>query len=175
MLWLERPPVLRWIGAALLVLVAAWSELAPPPTTPAVFLTTDVAVGTPLDDSHVTRRQVPRGAVETVEPVGVAAADLRAGDPLVASMVAEASIPAGWVLIEAPVPAHAAPGSEATGVIVGDGAAPVEFPALVVAAGAGDPFGGSTGTLAVPAEWIGPAAAASAAGRLVVGVQAATR
>src|SRR5690606_21475353 len=173
-LWLERPPVLRWAAAALLVLAAAWSEFAPQPTVPAVFLATDVEIGTPLDESHVTRRRVPAGVVDTIEPSGVAAVDLHAGEPLVYSMVATAPIPSGWLLIEAPVPGHAPPGAEATGVILGgEGATPVEFPALVIDAAGDDPFGGSLGTLAVPPEWIGAAAAASASGRLVIGVQAA--
>lgn len=172
MLWLDRPPILRWLAASLLVAAAAWSELAPPPTSPATFLAEDVAAGTSLEDRHVERRSIPAGALTTVEPSGVAATDLLAGDPLVESMTVEVTVPPGWVVIEAAVPSHAAPGASATAIVVEQGAAPVEFPALVVARGGEDAFGGGSGTIAVPAEWLGPAAAASAGGRLMIGVEA---
>lgn len=171
MLWLDRPPFLRWLAASVLVIVAAWSELAPPPTTESTFLVEDVAAGTPVEDHHVERRPVPVGVLATVEPSGVAATDLRAGDPLVESMVTEVAVPPGWVVIEAAVPTHASPGASATAIIVGEGSAPIEFPAVVIGEGSSDPFGEASGTLAVPGEWIGPAAAAGAEGRLVIGVE----
>lgn len=170
-LWLDRPPFLRWLAAVLLVIVAAWSELAPSPTTRSAFLVADVAAGTPLEDHHVELRSVPVGVVATVEPTGVAATDLRAGDPLVGSMVAEVVVPPGWVVIETAVPAHASPGASATAIIVGEGSAPIELPAVVVGASRSDPFGEASGTLAVPGEWTGPAATAAAEGRLVIGVE----
>lgn len=172
MLWLARPPYLRWAAAALVVAVAAWSEFSPPPTTTLAFMATDVPAGTRLDPSHVTRRQVPLTGVVTVEPEGVAAIDLRAGDPLLASMVAEVEVPEDWNLISAPVPAHAVPGVEATGVILEEEQPPVEFPAVVVSPGTADAFGDSSGTVAVSPEWTAAAAAAAAAGRLVIGVSA---
>lgn len=172
MLWLERPPLLRWLAASLLVAVAAWSELAPPPTTESTFLAEDVAAGTPLEDHHIERRPVPVGVVSTVEPGGVAATDLRAGDPLVESMVTEVAVPPGWVVIEAAVPSHAPPGAPATAIILGEGSAPIEFSAVVVGEGTTDPFGDASGTLAVPRQWVGPAAAAAAENRLVIGVEA---
>ncbi|MFP3913412.1 MAG: SAF domain-containing protein [Actinomycetota bacterium] len=175
MLWLERPPLVRWLGAAALVAVAAWSELAPPATTTANYLTRDIPAGTSLTPEHVEERRVPTGAVDTVEPSGVAATDLAAGDPLVASMITRVAVPAGWMVIEAPVPAHASPGAHATAVILEDGSAPVEFPSLVVRVEDADPLGGASGTLAVPPEWLGPAAAASAEGRLLIGVETHAR
>lgn len=166
---------MRWLAATLLVAVAAWSELAPPPTSREVFLVEDVSAGTPLEPHHVERRPLPAGTIDTVEPEGVAAADLKAGDPLVESMVMVVVVPAGWVVLETAVPSHAAPGAPARGIILGEGSAPLEFPALVVRQGSSDPLDGGSGTLAVPAEWIGPAAAASTAGRLVIGVETPDR
>lgn len=174
-LWLERPPLLRWLGAGILVAVAAWSELAPPPHSSAYFLVENVAAGTPLGSEHVEARPVPAGTLQTVAPRGMAAVDLVSGDPLVASLMTEVSVPSGWVVIEGPVPSHALPGASATAILVGDGAAPVEFPALVVGRGESDPLSGNSGTLAVPGEWIGPAAAAVTEGRLVIGVAAPDR
>lgn len=175
MLWLDRPPVLRWVAAAALVAVAAWSELAPPPTSEQNFLVEEVAAGTRVESHHVERRSVPVGVVETVEPSGVAASDLQAGEPLVASMLTDIEIPQGWVVLSASVPSHAPPGGSATAIIVGRDTAPMEFPALVVAAGTTDPFGEDGGTVAVPAEWVGAAASASAENRLVIGVDSPGR
>lgn len=175
MLWLERPPLLRWAAAAVLVAVALWSELSPPPTTTISVLVEDVAAGTPLEAHHVRSRQVPAGTVETVEPSGVAATDLHAGDPLVASLVTEVELAPGWIVIEAPIPETAHPGASATGIILDSDAAPVEFPALVVTAAGADPLDDSAGSLAVPPEWVASAAAAVARGELVVGVGVPSR
>lgn len=171
MLWLARPPYLRWTAAALLVLVAAWSEFSPPPTTTLTFLAVDVAAGTPLDESHVVRRRVPAADITTVEPTGIAAVDLEVGDPLLASLLTDVAVPPGWNVIEAPVPDHAVPGSDATAIILAEGSAPIEFPALVVSASGAGPFGEGSGSLAVSAEWTAAAAAAAAEGRLVIGVR----
>jgi hypothetical protein len=170
-LWLARPPYLRWAVAVLLVMLAAWSEFSPPPTTTLTFLAVDVAAGTPLDESLVVRRRIPATDINTVDPVGVAAVDLKAGDPLLDHMVTEVVVPAGWNVIEAPVPDHAVPGAPATGVILADGSAPIEFPALVVGSSGSDPFDGTDGSLAVSPEWTAAAAAAAAEGRLVIGVR----
>jgi hypothetical protein len=170
-LWLTRPPYLRWAAAVLLLLLAAWSELSPSPTTTLTFLRVDVAAGTSLDESHVVRRPVPAVDITTVEPTGIAAVDLRAGEPLLASLVTDVAVPPGWNVIEAPVPAHAVPGATATAVILAEDSAPIEFPAVVVASSGADPFGQGSGSLAVSAEWTATAAAAVAEGRLVIGVR----
>lgn len=171
MLWLARPPYLRWAAAALLVALAAWSELSPPPTTTLTFLATDVAAGTEIEESHILRRRVPTSDIATVEPNGVAALDLKAGDPLLATMITDVAVPPGWNVIQAPVPDGAGPGAVATGVILTDGSAPIEFPALVVSSSGSDPFGAATGRLAVSPEWTAAAAAAAAEARLVIGVR----
>lgn len=163
------------MAASLLVAAAAWSELAPPATSAETFLTEDVAAGTRLEPGHVEVRRVPSGTLRTVEPAGVAVTDLRAGDPLVESMISEVVPPPGWVVIEAPVPSHARPGAQATAIVLEDGAAPIEFPARVMHRAEQDPLGGGSGTLAVPADWLGSAAAASAEGRLVIGVEGPSR
>lgn len=173
MLWFERPPLSRWLAGALLVAVAAWSELAPPSTAAVPYLAVDVPAGTRIESEHLTYREVPSGVVPEVEPEGgVAATDLRAGDPLVPSMLSEVSVPDGWLLIEAPVPDHAPPGTSAVAVVLGEDSPPREIPARVVDRGEADAFGDSRGTIAVPAEAVGEAAAAVADGRLVVGVGA---
>jgi hypothetical protein len=152
-------------------MLAGWSEFSPPPTTTLTFLAVDVAAGTPLEESLVVRRRIPETDITTVDPVGVAAVDLETGDPLLGNMVTEVAVPTGWNVIEAPVPDHAVPGAAATAVILADGSAPIEFPALVVRSSGSDPFGEAGGSLAVSPEWTAVAAAAAAEGRLVIGVR----
>jgi len=172
-LWLERPPLLRWLAGAVVVAVAAWSELSPPPTAEVPYLAVDVPAGTRIGREHLSYREVPAGVVPDVGLDGkVAATDLRAGDPLVPSLLAETAVPDGWLLIDAPVPDHAPPGTPAVGIVLRGDAAPLEIPALVVARGSEDAFGDSQGTIAVPADVFADAAAAVAEGRLVVGVGA---
>lgn len=175
MLWLERPPFLRWLAATLVAAVAVALELSPPPTEEAAFLAVDVPAGTALDETMVTYRRLPVGALATVAPTGFAAVDLAAGDPLIASVVTDVSVPGQWVVLEAPLPAHARPGDRAIGVVVGPGAPPLEFPALVVAPAVADAFGAGLGTIAVPADWLSVSAGAVADGRLVIGVESASR
>jgi hypothetical protein len=172
MLWLERPPVLRWLGATVLVGFSLWSELAPPGGTPHTFLSRDIAAGTPLTADVVETRLVPDLGFETETPTGVAAVDLRAGDPLLAAAMTEVVVPDGWVMLEAPIPSHARAGSPAAALILpGEGeSVTVELPAVVVATAPDDVFGVSAGTLAVPPEWFARAATAAAAERLVIGI-----
>lgn len=138
------------------------------------FMTVDVAAGSPLTSDIVEQRVVPAGSAVEVEPDGVAAVDLRTGDLLTEAVVRQLSIPSGWMVIEAPIPSHALPGDDATGVILTE-TEPFEFPAIVAGAAGADAFGQAAGTLAVPGEWMARAAAASAEGRLVIGVEAAAR
>lgn len=169
-LWLDRPPLIRWTAAALLVAVAAWGEFSPAPTEDHAFLSVDVPAGSVLTADHVEYRRLPLGTVSTVDPNGVAATDLRAGDPLVASMITDFAVPPGWVVIDAPVPSHAAPGMDATVVIVDEGTPPIEFGAVVAHRADPDPFGSGGGALALPPEWTATAAAAVASGNLIVGI-----
>lgn len=177
MLWLERPPLVRWTAAACLVAVSAWFEFGPPPSSTMTFLAVDVTAGTPLTESVVERRPAVGAGFATAEPTGVAIADLDAGDPLIASMIAKVSVPDGWLVIGVPLPHYALPGMSATAIILPDEPreAPIPVPALVVEVGSTDPFGGETGALALPPEWLGEAAAAVGGGRLVIGVDASAR
>lgn len=171
-LWLERPPLLRWVAAVCLVAASAWFELGPPPSTEMTFLAVDIGAGTILTEDLVERRSVTDPGFATVEPEGFAVTDLAAGEPLVASMIAHATVPDGWLVISVAVPDHARPGKPATAVILPGGPedVPVQFPAVVVEAGSADPFGTETGALAVPPQWLGQAAAAAGQGRLMIGV-----
>ena len=174
MLWLSRPPFLRWLAAAVVIAFAAWTEFAPRPFSEIAVLNQDVAAGTPLTDEMVDTRRMPDPGFATVEPHGIAATGLNAGDPLLASMLTEIAVPPGWVALEAALPSGAWPGARATGVILAaePGQATETFPAVIVETG-NDAFGTGTGSVAVPPEWIAAAGAAAAGGRLVIGVELA--
>jgi hypothetical protein len=176
-LWLQPPPLLRWLAAGLLVAAAAWSEFAPPPGVEITVLARDVPAGTRLGPDVVETRRVSEPGFETVTPEGVALIDLKAGDPLLSTMLTEVSIPPDWVTIDAELPKQARPGQAAVAVVIGseDGTAPVEFPAVVVEAGESDAFGSGAGSIAVPAQWVAVAGEAVAQGRLVVGVETGDR
>ncbi|MGA7270051.1 MAG: SAF domain-containing protein [Acidimicrobiia bacterium] len=177
MLWLQPPPLLRWLAAGLLIAAAAWSEFAPESGVEITVVSRDVAAGAALGPEMVETLRMPDPGFETAAPHGVAMIDLRAGDPLLPTMVSEVSIPAGWVIIDAHLPERARPGQAAVAVVTtaGDGVQPVEFPAMVVEAGTSDAFGTETGAIAVPPEWVALAGQAVAEGRLVVGVRTTHR
>lgn len=177
MLWLQPPPVLRWLVAGLLVAAAAWSEFAPEPGVEITVVRSDVSAGAALGPDLVETVRMPDPGFETVAPHGVALIDLRAGDPLLPTMVSEVPVPLDWVTIDAPLPGRAKPGQVAVAVITtaGEALQPVQFPAMVVAAGTSDAFGTETGAIAVPPEWVAPAGQAMAEGRLLVGVRATQR
>ncbi len=177
MLWLQPPPVLRWLAAGLLIAAAAWSEFAPPPGVEITVLARDVSAGTTLGPDLVQTRRVPEPGFDTVAPHGVALIDLQAGDPLLPTMVSEVVVPTGWVTIDAELPKQAQPGQAAVAVVIttGEGASPIEFPAIVVEAGAPDAFGTGAGSIAVPSDRVAQAGEAVAEGRLVVGVRTRDR
>lgn len=174
MLWLARPPILRWIGACILVAVAAWAEFAPSPYVEMPFLASDLPAGSPIGPSDVEMRRIPNIGLTPASTGGFAAAGLAAGDPLVASMSVDFVVPEGWFVIDAPLPSGARPGSPGTGVILGTSPehASRTFPILVVSTAPADTFEAGGGTAAVPGDWVAEAAAAASAGRLVIGIEA---
>jgi hypothetical protein len=172
MLWLSRPPLLRWTAALCLVSAAAWVEFAPRPTVDVAFLAVDVGAGEPITPDVVEFRAVPDPGFSHHRGDGFATMNLRAGDPLLPAMVTTVSVPPGWLVIEAPLPGSPIPGSQATAVILPEtpGQAPTTVAAIVLSAPGPDPFGATTGTVAIAPAHIAEAAAASASGRLVIGV-----
>jgi hypothetical protein len=180
-LWLERPPYLRWLAAAVLVTVAAWIELGPEATTPVWFAADDIAAGTTLTPDQFQRREVAWVGSVPARPEGVASVDISAGDPLVPSLLTEVVVPPGWMAVAAPLPPDAVTGSDATLVVLpglpGQDAATV--PALVLRPAGDDAFGDGSGTVAVPADRVTEVLVAAADDRLaaavVVGAPAGNR
>jgi len=172
--WLQRPPVARYIAAALVLLLAAWIELRPTPTVLRPFTAIDVASGVTLDDSVIEWRTVPPGALPAIEPTGVAAVPIPAGTPLTGAVMADSipGAPEGWWTMELEISPDATPGTELQLVVI---PGPAEDPvspirAIVVRPGGpGQTFGSERpGLVAVPPDRAADAAIAAAGGRLSV-------
>ncbi len=172
MLWLTRPPLLRWEAALCLVCVAAWTEFSPRPTVEIPFLAVDVEAGERLTPDVIQFRTVPDPGFSPHRGDGFAATDLRAGDPLLPSMVATVAIPPGWMIVDAPLPGSPVPGSQAIAVVLSEtpGRPATTFSAVIVSGPGAEPFGAALGTVALPPAYLAEAAAAVASGRLVVAV-----
>lgn len=179
MLWLSRPPYLRWIAIALAVAAAVWIEVRPVSTEQHPFADRDHAVGDPLS---VRWEDVPAGVLEPVEPIGHAARPLRAGEPLLVSDVTDRppAAPDGWWVVELELPFDAVVGAEIQLVTLPTpGVAPVTPIAGVVTSvriadgtfGSGRPVG----AVAVPPERAAEAAVAIAEDRISVLVRAPHR
>ncbi len=109
--WLLRPPYVRYAAATLIILGALYLDLRPVPEVDHPFLTRDVPAGATIGPDDVEWRLLPPHTLPMVDPTGVATADLPAGTPLVPAMLTAApSIPDDWFALEIPVPDLAAPG-----------------------------------------------------------------
>ncbi|MDH3606265.1 MAG: hypothetical protein OER12_04650 [Acidimicrobiia bacterium] len=165
MFWFGRPPLLRWMGAALLVVAAAVVEFWPSATVTHPFTASDTAAGDRLD---VEWRAVPAGLLVQPPLTGMVASHaMKRGEPITPSDVeAPIAVPAGWWALAVELPIPVAPGSE-TRLVLGEGPT---VAGLVVAISEPDPFdiSGPTALMAVPGEDAGRVAAAVAARELVV-------
>lgn len=110
--WLVRPPYLRYAAAALMILGALWLDLRPTPRVDHPFLAVDVAAGSAIDPDQIEWRPIPPGTLPFVDPAGLASVNLDAGTPLVPALLTSAPIiPADWFALEMPVPDLSTPGS----------------------------------------------------------------
>ncbi len=175
MLWLSRPPYLRWLGAAVILGLALWIELRPRAEVEHPYARTDLAAGSVVDEESVEWRPVPSGVLPPVELDGLAVVDIPAGEPLSPALIATDSVepPEGWWALEVPLPAGALPGGLVRMVLLpglGVAGQPQVVEGEVMARLPDDPLnpGEPTGLVAIPAAAAAPAAAAVAEGRAVV-------
>lgn len=168
MFWLERPPLLRWAAAALVLIASAALDLAGNATQPFPFVTTAVARGDPIDAAALEWRDVPVGLLgDAADTIGVATRDLAPGEPLVGSAVTGAgAVPGGWWAMPVELPESARAGMPVRLVAL-EPALDVE--GVVAQAAQPGAFAVATpGLVAVPPDMAGPVAQAVAGGRLVV-------
>ncbi len=174
MYWFARPPYLRWLGAALLLVVGLWIELRPVETVEVWFTNTDVAEGVPLDPTVVEARRVPAGVLVPAPPEGVAATGLPAGTPLTAAVIdtSGVEIPADWWTIALDLPSGTTPGTAVLLIMLGDDGSTRSAEGVVVAGPAPTtgPLGldDRSGVVAIPGQIAAEVAQAESTGRLTV-------
>ena len=164
MLWLARPPYLRWAAMVLVVVVALVVDLRDQRSELRPFASRDIARGAPVDGA-VEWRAVAADGWRAVEVAGtVAATDIRRGDPVTASSLSRASVPPEhWWSIELDLPKGAAAGRPAR-IVVAD--PPLSVDGIVGSVSDGGAFAATTsGLIAVPPDTADAVARAAAVGR----------
>ncbi len=167
-LWLHRPPYLRWIAAALLVLGAVALDLTQRATEPYPFVAAPIERGQPIDGETITWRDIPVGLL-TAPPLegAVASHRLEAGEPVLASSVGSVTdVPADWWSVPMVLPDGVAAGALIRVVTVDP---PLTVDGIVVSVSSGDAFTpGNSGLVAVPEAASSRVAAAAIAGTATV-------
>lgn len=166
MFWFGRAPIWRWVGASLLVVIAALIEFRPTAQVLHPFAAAPVEAGA---SPEVEWREVPAGLLVGPELDGaVATRPIAAGEPITPSAISMApAVPSGWWQLAVEVSFPMGPGAAAQIVLTDTGAS---VSALVVRMGSPDPFqtSGPIAVLAVPAEEAAAVAQAVAERRFVV-------
>ena len=101
MLWLTRPPYLRWSLVALLVVASLWVEIRPTSSVTHPYLAHDLARGEAVEGA-LEWRTVAGGVLEPVMGTGFADRDLVASQPLLPGDTTDApiTVPPGWWLLD---------------------------------------------------------------------------
>jgi hypothetical protein len=170
-LWLSRPPYLRWAAAGILVLVAAIIELGPTATVSHPYTKRPMEAGAIITSSDVTWRDIPVGLLPSVDPTGSLLVALPAGAPVLPGMLGSGpAVPPGWWALPLPLSATVHPGVELRVVLVPtlEGQAPVSVPGILVDVGEADAFGDPKALVAVPEEMAAATAAAASTDRVIV-------
>jgi len=172
--WFTRPPYLRWAGAALILIVAAWIDLRPADTIAYPFAAADIAPGASIDAEHIEWRQAPKGLLPSnLEIGGTARHAIAAGEPILPSQMSDVrpEIPDGWWALSTKLPESVVAGQSLRIVITGFGVGPQAVPGIVIEPPPpADPLGykDPVGLVAVPGDFATAVAASAAEGNLSV-------
>jgi hypothetical protein len=171
--WLQRPPILRYVAAGVVLLFAAWVEVRPDRSVDHPFAATEIPAGALIDESLIDWRPIPVGALPPIVVQGVATIAIPAGTPLIAPLLGsqERDAPDGWWTMELEFSPDLQRGAALQLVVIpGPGEVPIApIPAVVVVpAGATSFSGASPGLVAVPPQDAAAAAIAAAAGKIAV-------
>jgi hypothetical protein len=167
-LWLHRPPYLRWIAAALLVLGAAALDLTQRATEPYPFVASPIERGRPIDGDVITWRDVPVGLLSAPSLEGaVASRRLEPGEPVLLSSLGSATdVPPNWWSVPMVLPDGVAAGAVIRVVTVDP---PLTVDGIVVSVSTGSAFAaGNSGLVAVPEAASSVVAAAAIEGTATV-------
>ena len=172
MYWLHPPPVLRRIGAVVLVLGALVWDLQGGASQPYPVAAIPIPSGATITVDAVGWIDLPEGMLPVSDPLGHSAAtDIAPGEPLSAAVLAApVAIPDDWWTIPVAIGSLARPG-DAVLLVVAD--PPLSTVGLVVAPQVGDPYDldHRPGSVAVPASAAPFVAAAEQQGLLVTAIR----
>lgn len=172
MIWLQRPPWLRWLLTVSIAAGALWVEFGAGATVEHPFARIAISVGEAIVDENIEMRPVPAGLIPQVDPGGFASRPFAPGEPLTPSGVsAETPLPRseeGWWALTVEVPSGADIGDGVQLVLVDTG---LVVPGIIDSLGDEDPLSSGAGAVAIPAEFAVEAAQAIVNGRLVVLVE----
>ena len=176
MLWINRPPYIRWTLIGLLVLVSLWLEIRPSATVTHPFLTRDLTRGEPVENA-IEWRDIAQGVLEPVPGTGFADRRLTGGQPLLRGDTTDVAmvVPPGWWLVDVVVPTEASAGTQVQLVILPTpGHRPIPpIGGVVTGVRPADYEGdGMIGSVAFPPDRAATAAVAIAEKRVSVLVQA---
>lgn len=176
MLWLSRPPYLRWVGAGVLAVLAIYGRLAPTPTELRPFAIRAIAPGEEVTGDAVDWRPVPAGLLPEVDLPAVSAEAIRPDEPILPSDLGEVvSAPSDWWAVEVGIPPGTTPGTTVRLVASDPAGATAVVPGTVMAiTGTPDGFDDRVKALvAVPPDGVAVVSVAAAEQRLTVAVAAA--
>ena len=169
MIWLSRPPWIRWALSVVIAAGALWVEFGSGATTQHPFAVTQISVGDAIDEKNTELRSVPTGLLAPVDPIGYANRAFAPGEPLTASGVGESTpLPRsvdGWWAVALDIPNGARIGDQVQLVLLDTGQV---VPGIVDAVAEDDPLGDGSGAVAVPSEYAVEVAAGIANGRVVI-------
>jgi len=169
-LWLSRPPYLRWFAAAAIVLAAFAWDLSGRQTAQYPFAATDLERGSLLSNDAIDWRVAPdRIFVVPDLSNATASTDIAQGDPITRSVLSPSmSIPDGWWSVPVALPQTAFAGATIRVVLPnGDGVSGV-----VIDPPKSDSFGSlGPATVAFPGGVAELVAQMAALGELVVLVE----
>lgn len=123
MLWLSRPPYLRWLAASLVLALGFLIELRPQDTTPVPVATTEMAAGAAITESDVVWKQGPVELFAEVALPAYLTRSVNAGTLILAADLAEHPVaaPADWWSLELAVPPSTESGTAVLAVVTSEG------------------------------------------------------
>jgi len=148
--WLQPVPRARWLLAVALVSAAFVADVRGPDTRPYPFAATELAQGTDPKDADIEWPAVPTGLLPEPDLSGRLRVGVVPGTPLIPALLgAEDAVPDGWWIVDVPMPAATAVGSDVRLVVLDP---PTSVEGVVAGPAVGDPFGGALrAPVAVPA------------------------